>query len=299
MAPEDKTTSIPSLSVLICTRNRPEKLKRAVDSVLANSFRHFELIVVDQSTDRRTQEALAIINDERLRYIPTSTVGVAISRNIAIRSSRADIVAFTDDDCVCGTEWLASIWAEFQADRDVLAVYGRVVPYGTHEGLICPCINESTERLVLEGPAIPAIALGGGNNMSFRKVLFKKVGLFVESLGPGTPLNHAEDTEFSYRVLWNRCKVVYTPVPVVQHDKWMDRAQFADLMKGAMRGIALVFLAYTLRFDRFAFIHILRTGYHLLCNKMAIGSAPVGLWYFAQGLALGPLYRLKQPPQFK
>jgi glycosyltransferase involved in cell wall biosynthesis len=45
------TSRAPTLSVLICTRNRADKLKRAVDSVLANSFTDFELIVVDQSTD--------------------------------------------------------------------------------------------------------------------------------------------------------------------------------------------------------------------------------------------------------
>lgn len=287
----------PILSVLICTRNRADKLKRAVDSVLANSFADFELIVIDQSTDGKTAAALSTIDDERLRYIHTDSVGVAKSRNRAVRESRAEIVVYTDDDCVCDREWLASIRAEFQADPTVLSVYGRVIPYGNHEGMICPCINESTERLVLEGPAIPALALGGGNNMAFRKVVFRKVGLFLESLGPGTRLNHAEDTEFSFRVLFNRCKVVYSPIPLVQHDKWLDNAGFAELMKGAMRGVALVFLAYSLRFDRVAFMHLAKTAYYLLRDRMAIGSVGVGLRYYVEGLALGPVYCLKRPPR--
>ena len=288
----------PILSVLICTRNRADKLKRAVDSVLANSFTDFELIVVDQSTDGMTAAALATIDDSRLRYIHTDTVGVAKSRNRAAREGRAEILVYTDDDCVCDREWLASIHAEFQANPTVLAVYGRVIPYGSNEGMICPCINESTERLVLEGPAIPALALGGGNNMAFRKDVFRKVGLFMESLGPGTRLNHAEDTEFSFRVLFNRCKVVYSPVPLVQHDKWLDRAGFAELMKGAMRGVALVFLAYSLRFDRVAFVHLAKTAYYLLGDRMAIGSVSIGLRYYVEGLVLGLVYRLKQPPHF-
>src|ERR671913_2186843 len=96
--------SVPILSVLICTRNRADKLKRAVDSVLANSFTDYELIVVDQSTDGRTAAALATIDDDRLRYIHTDTVGVAKSRNIAVCESRAEIVVYTDDDCVCHGE---------------------------------------------------------------------------------------------------------------------------------------------------------------------------------------------------
>jgi GT2 family glycosyltransferase len=190
---------------------------------------------------------------------------------------------------------LASIYAEFQNDPSVEAVYGRVVPFDDYEGMICPCINESTERLVLEGPAIPALALGGGNNMAFRKTVFRKVGLFLESLGPGTRLNHAEDTEFSFRVLFNRCKVVYSPVPLVQHDKWLDRAGFTDLLKGAMRGVALVFCAYSLRLDRVAFVYLMKTAYWLSRDRLGIGSAAIGLRYFCEGLALGPLYCLKRP----
>jgi glycosyltransferase involved in cell wall biosynthesis len=288
----------PTLSVLICTRNRADKLKRAVESVLANSFTDYELIVVDQSTDGKTAATLATLNDDRLRYVPSNTVGLSKSRNIAARKSRAEILVYTDDDCVCDREWLASIYAEFAAAPDVAGVYGRVIPYGRHDGMICPCINESTERLVLDSPAIPHASLGGGNNMAFRKSVFRKVGLFEESLGAGTKLNHAEDTEFSFRVLWHRCKIVYTPVPMVQHDKWLNSPQFADLMKGAVRGLALVFFSYALRFDRVASMQLLKIGYHLLRNRMAIGSAPVGLMYFAHGLALGPLYRTKRPPTF-
>jgi glycosyltransferase involved in cell wall biosynthesis len=288
----------PSLSVLVCTRNRPEKLRRAVASILANSFSDFELVVVDQSTDGKTAAELKEVADERVRYIPTSTVGVAISRNIAVRASRAAIVVFTDDDCICDTEWLLGIVREYASDPAALGVYGRVMPYGTQRAnMICPCINESMERRVHDTPAIPHIAFGGGNNMSFKKELFEKVGMFVESLGPGTRLQHAEDTEFSYRILWYRCRIIYSPHPVVQHDKWLDRGQFAELMTGAVRGLALVFMSYALRFDMLAFTQLLRTGYYTLRNRMSIGSAPVGIAYFIAGVMLGTVYRVLRPPR--
>src|SRR5258708_5678237 len=142
---------IPALSVLVCTRNRAAKLKRAVESILANTFTDYELIVVDQSTDRATEEALATIDDKRLRYIPTpDAVGVAISRNVAVRTSLSDTVVFTDDDCICDRNWLAAIVAEYAADPAALGVFGRVIPYGPpREDMICPATNESMQRLVL------------------------------------------------------------------------------------------------------------------------------------------------------
>lgn len=296
---------VPQLSVLICTRNRPEKVQRAASSVLANSFRDFELIVVDQSTDNETRDRLMALGDTRLSYYATNTVGVSVSRNLAIRAARADIVAFTDDDCICDREWLAAIHAEFAADPAVLGVYGRVVPYGagqsdwdciSHDGdRVCPALIQSTTRRVVEEPAIPHLVLGGGNNMSFRKEAFRRVGLFIESLGPGSRIGTGEDTEFTYRLLFNRCRLVYSPKPVVEHDNWLTRDAFAHHMKVAMRVQAAVFSSYALRLDRLAATHLLRTAWYLAKNTMGIGSAVAGLLAFASGLPHGPALRLHRP----
>lgn len=300
----------PQISVLICTRNRPEKVHRAVASVLANSFRDFELIVVDQSTDDETRERLAAIGDPRLSYYGTNTVGVSLSRNLAIRTARSDIVAFTDDDCVCDRDWLAAIRAEFAADPAVLGVYGRVVPYGaghsgpdqsdwdcvSHDGdRVCPALIQSMTRRVVDEPAIPHLVLGGGNNMSFRMEAFRRVGLFIETLGPGSRIGTGEDTEFTYRLLFNRCRLVYSPAPVVEHDNWLSRDAFARHMKVAMRVQAAVFSSYALRLDGLAATHLLRTAWYLARNTMGIGSAVAGLTAFASGLPLGPVLRLQRP----
>lgn len=298
---------MPELSVLICTRNRAAKLRRAVESVLANSFRDFELIVVDQSTEAATRDSLAELDDPRLHYIHTDTVGVSISRNIAIRAARAEIVCFTDDDCVCDRNWLAAIREEFAADPAALGVYGRVVPYGKagDEGsshvnrrgdMVCPALNQSTTRAVFDSPAIPHLALGGGNNMSFRKEVFRRRGMFIEALGPGSRIGTGEDTEFSYRLLWHRCRLVYSPLPLVEHDNWLDRAGFARMMKVAMRVQAAVFGSYMLRLDGLAAAHLARTAWHLAHDRLAVGSASSGLFHFATGLPWAFRFRLTRPP---
>jgi glycosyltransferase involved in cell wall biosynthesis len=298
----------PSLSVLVCTRNRAQKAQRAVASVLANSFTDFELVVVDQSTGNATRAAGAGIADDRVRYIHTNTVGVAISRNIAIREAAADIVVFTDDDCVCDRNWLQAIVAEFAADPQALGVYGRVVPYGkagspawdcvAEDGdMICPALIQSTSRTVVDGPAIPHLVVGGGNNMSFRKDAFRRVGLFNEMLGPGSRIGTGEDTEFSYRLLFNHCRLIYSPQPLVEHDNWMERPQFVHHMKVAMRVQAAVFAAYALRFDGLSVTHLLRTAWYLAGNRLGLGSAAAGLFHFATGFPWGVKLRLTAPPQ--
>lgn len=297
----------PSISVLLCTRNRAGKAQRAAASILANSYTDFELIVVDQSTDDATRRALAAVPDRRVRYIPTNTVGVAISRNIAIREAAADIVAFTDDDCICDRGWLQAVVAEFAADPQALGVYGRVIPYGAGsatldciseaDGMICPALIQSTARRIVDRPAIPHLVLGGGNNMSFRKEAFRRVGLFNEMLGPGSRIGTGEDTEFAYRLLHRHCRLIYSPAAVVEHDNWMVREQFVRHMKVAMRVQAAVFTAYALRLDRLSLTHLSRTAWYLARNRMGIGSAAAGLLHFASGFPWGLKLRLTPPPR--
>ena len=123
--------------------------------------------------------------------------------------------------------------------------------------------------------------------------------MFIETLGAGSRMGAGEDAEFSYRLLCHRCRLIYSPAPLVQHDNWLDRAEFSGMMKVAVRVDATIFFSYALRLDRLAFIHLLRTAWHLARNKLAIGSTSVGLAYFAMGLALGPKYRLLKPPSLE
>jgi glycosyltransferase involved in cell wall biosynthesis len=85
-----------SVSVLPCTRNRPAKLHSAVDSILVNLYRDFELVIVDQSTDEASRAKVESFVDPRIVYIQTDTVGLSQARNIAIRVARSSIIVFTD-----------------------------------------------------------------------------------------------------------------------------------------------------------------------------------------------------------
>jgi glycosyltransferase involved in cell wall biosynthesis len=93
----------PFVSVILPTYNRAQTLFRAISSVMEQSFRDFELIVVD---DGSSDETLALIDsfvDERLIYIRlTHNAGVSAARNHGIRASRGALIAFQDSD----DEWL-------------------------------------------------------------------------------------------------------------------------------------------------------------------------------------------------
>jgi glycosyltransferase involved in cell wall biosynthesis len=92
----------PFFSVIIPSYNRSETILRSVKSVLDQSFKHFELIVVDDgSTDDTLIKLTPYLDQIKLIKLDTNQ-GVSFARNVAIKASQADWVAFLDSD----DEWL-------------------------------------------------------------------------------------------------------------------------------------------------------------------------------------------------
>jgi len=91
----------PTISVIVPTHNRPERVRKAVQSVLAQTFQDLEVIVVDDGMERRADAALQEIHDARVMYLQhDKNKGAAAARNTGIRAARAPYIAFLDDDDV-------------------------------------------------------------------------------------------------------------------------------------------------------------------------------------------------------
>ena len=95
--------SRPAVSVIIPTCNRAHLLPRALQSVLAQTFTDFEVLVIDDGLKDDTAPVVASYNDPRLRYLPQpENRGVSAARNRGLREARGPFIAFLDDD----DEWL-------------------------------------------------------------------------------------------------------------------------------------------------------------------------------------------------
>ncbi len=84
---------MPRFSVLIPTRNRPEYLPEAIDSVLKQSFADFELLLINDG-----DQPLRAPDDKRIRVLDNHSRGAVPARNLGVREARGRYVAFLDDD---------------------------------------------------------------------------------------------------------------------------------------------------------------------------------------------------------
>ncbi len=109
----------PLVSVIIPTYNRAWALKKAIDSVLEQDYKNFELIVVDDGSTDET-EALVKKYEKSVKYIQQPNMGVSTARNKGISASAGPFIAFLDSDDYWLPEKLSAQIEFFNANPDAL-----------------------------------------------------------------------------------------------------------------------------------------------------------------------------------
>jgi hypothetical protein len=117
----------PLVSVVLPTRDRPEHLRRAIDSVLAQEYQHWELLVIDDGGEADSKAVVHGAADERTRWMRTAHQGTCAARNVALAEASGEIIAYLDDDNVMDSAWLRSVVWAFEKHPEVDVLYGAFV----------------------------------------------------------------------------------------------------------------------------------------------------------------------------
>lgn len=219
------------VSVIIVTRNRPEKLINCLQALRKNSFPSFELVIIDQSDcENINHEILVLLSAfSHTTYIHSKIKGKSKGLNQAIRLAKAPFLAFTDDDCIPSVEWISEIYNGFTAHPTVYSICGKTLPHKPqkHPGMYCPSTFQSDIPFthLIKTPGIHWKSIGLGNNMAFRKNVLIQMGGFIEWLGPGSIGINAEDAHMLLRVLITGKYILYNDKAIVYHDRWLTEKQ--------------------------------------------------------------------------
>ena len=232
-----------SVSVAICTRERPDDLKRALDAVAQLRPAPLEVLVVDNAP--ATEATRMVVQHAGFpRYIREDRRGLNAARNRALREAAGDIVGFTDDDAVPEPEWLAALMANF-ADSGVMVTTGLTLPLELEtEGQElfeehCTFIRGFTRR-VFDGQVHNPLAVGpvgAGANMAVRKREVLALGGFDERLDGGMPTRSGGDHELFVRVLSAGHRIVYEPAAVSWHRHRRTIQELLDTVYGYGVGV--------------------------------------------------------------
>ena len=226
--PEGRGVSGSALTVVICTRDRPEGLDRTLRAIAGQRVPPGETIVVDNAPS--TAAARDIVRRyHAVRYVTQPIVGLSAARNHGIRNVTTSLVAFTDDDAEPHPTWIGELVRGF-AEPSTVAVTGLTLPgsldsdaqkvfefqLATFSHGFSPRRYDSSWFETQRRHGAPVWKIGAGVNMAFRSEVFERIGGFDERLGAGRA-GCSEDSELWYRLLAAGYSIDYIPSVVVSH----------------------------------------------------------------------------------
>jgi glycosyltransferase involved in cell wall biosynthesis len=202
------------VSLIVATVNRVDELQRLLTSLDAQTFKDFEVIVVDQNPDDRLTPVLQGHSGLRIQHL-RSDRGLSRARNVGLRMAKGQILAFPDDDCWYPNTLLESVSRWF-ADHP------------EYDGLFTSVRTADNVPIVPMWP--PPAGMCTRDNIwdctvSFtaflRRRLVDAVGEFDERLGLGadSPYQACEDNDYFIRPLTLGFRTWYEPELVVHHPK--------------------------------------------------------------------------------
>jgi glycosyltransferase involved in cell wall biosynthesis len=188
----------PTVSVVIPTRNRAQYIGEAIESVLAQTYSDYEIIVVDDgSTDRTAEFLTPYIKNNGVRYERQDALGVSAARNHGVKLARGRFIAFLDSDDIFLSSKLGKQMALFTRDPELGFVHCNFSKFddrgsnlgvrdtSRHQGWIYPQTLQEWSVLM----AMPC--------MLVRKDVFENVGGFDEQM------SWAEDMDLWRRIARN------------------------------------------------------------------------------------------------
>lgn len=222
-----------SLSVLICTYDRPDMLAAALGALINCTIEKPDQVVVvnggSEGADQIVQHYTGR-SDIDLKLVKTINRNLAASRNVGLAHCTGDIVAMTDDDAEVYPDWVTQMKRIHAEHPEAGAVGGAVLGAESHQSLL----SRIADIEVFPSPAVPGYTRTlPGVNISYKRQVVQMVGLQDETLFRG------EDVDFNWRVKRLGYEIYYSPdIRVVHHHR--------RSMKGLVRQFYMYGRAYYL-----------------------------------------------------
>lgn len=292
---------VPSLTVAVCTHERPALLEQCLASLRELSHSPWgrrislEILVVDNAP-AGDRTAAAVRRFPEVRYVAEPHRGLDFARNRAWREARGDFVAYFDDDVVVDGGWLDGFAEACAEHPDAAAISGPVLPaelvtpvqilFEEYGGFGHRFRKSRFEATHPDDPLYPCSPgpLGSGCNMTIRRSVLAALGGFDEALDTGAPLPGGGDLDMFYRLVRGGHPVVVEPRCLVFHRHRREYRELRHQMWTWGLG-AMAFVAKTYRTDpenrpklrrtvQRWFLHRLLA---IVATALGRGSRPVGV----------------------
>lgn len=219
----------PLVSVIVTTYNREELLLKTIKSIQKQTFRNFELIVVDNYSDYPFLENINSLSDDRIRAFQNLNDGViAINRNFGLNKARGKFVAFCDDDDYWEADKLEKqINAVEKSEKDKVIVYTDA-----------RCFDENHDYIQQNKQITGLKNLVSEANIFFSSILvtFPQAIRFAE----GKEYFAIEDYKFSLDLHYHGYTFIHVPSPLINYRLHISAASQGNSVVSNFRRIFIL-----------------------------------------------------------
>lgn len=202
-------------SLIVCTIDRFDQLERLFVSLKGQSYRDFEVVLVDQNADDRLSALVDGFSPFfTIRHI-RSEKGISRARNNGMAIAKGSYVCFPDDDCWYEPDTLDVAERLFAANPSLTIVTGR-----TLDAAGKPSVSPTGEQ-ALAITRWNYLKCGNSNSIFVRHAALAGIGGFDEDLGVGasSPFQSGEEADFLLRAIAAGQKLMFFPELLVHHDQ--------------------------------------------------------------------------------
>ena len=239
------------VSVIVCTHNRAQQLSKIIELLRNQNYSkdNYEIVVVDNGSTDDTKsivESLMRQPGVRIRYVLESRRGVTYARSRGSEEALYPYLAYIDDDCTVGPEWLRSLMNGYNLDDAVFSVFGQIInDWGKQikPRWIMPATEAWLGNNSFLGDSSRILANRHGTregNLSIKKETLQTFGGFLgmEQFGSRN-MASGELVYCLFQAKKNGAKIAYVPTAIVHHQmvprsrSWMiQRAYWQGITDG-------------------------------------------------------------------
>lgn len=191
-------------SFIIGTLNRSHELKYCIESLLAQDYQDFEIIIVDQSDNDKTEDLTKVFNSKQIKYYRVGFHGLSKARNYALERCSGDFVCLTDDDAYYSKDYLSALKKHFEDNPNSIIsgyMWNAVENIDFIDYSKLKIDRSLSTRQIIRNCPSPAI--------TFPKKIADEIGMFDEDFGVGAKYGAGEETDFLLRAFWHGYNTIY------------------------------------------------------------------------------------------
>jgi GT2 family glycosyltransferase len=223
----------PEFSLIISTIGPAPRLRSALQSLVAQSYESFEVIVVDQNETDHVRRIVAEFSRSGKGHYTRSGVGLSKGRNAGLAMASGRIVGFPDDDCEYPPTLLASLKEHFVRHG---SASGACVRCCDHDGQDSAGRSDRTSGWISKTNVWSrAVSVG----IFLRTERIREIGGFDERIGLGsnTPYLSGEETDLLLNLLSRGHKLYYDPGLNVYHDRGSSKITWYHIKRSYAYGL--------------------------------------------------------------